>query len=124
MTDELERLRHKKLAEMMKRIELQKKEEELKKSEEEKTDQFLRVLMFPEAYQYYKEQIAPQRPRIAKQILEVLRYLVQTEVLQSKITKEQLIMINRKLSGVGPSIRIKRAGKEYTDIATELKKKQ
>ncbi len=122
MEDELERIRHKKMAEIMKRIEMQKKQEELKKTKEENTDQFLKIIMVPEAYKYYKEQIVPQRPHIANQIIEVIQYLFQAGILRSKLTREQLILIDRKLSGVGPSIRIKRPGKEYMDIATALKK--
>ncbi|MFX1296957.1 MAG: DNA-binding protein [Promethearchaeota archaeon] len=127
MTDklnELERLRHKRMAEMMKRIEVQKKKEELKKDKPGKTDEFLKNIMLFDAYQYYKEQIAAQRPLIANRIVEVLQYLIKSGVLQMKLTKEQLIIIDRKLSGVGPNIRIKRSGKEYTDIATVFKKKE
>ena len=120
--DELERLRHKRMAQMMKRIESQKKIEELKKEETEKEDKFLENVMLPEAYQYYRTQIVPQRPLIANRINEVLQYLVANGVLQYKLTREQLILIDRKLSGIGPNIRVKRSGKEYTDIATALKK--
>lgn len=122
--DELKRLRHKKMAQMMKRIDTQKKEEELKKTKTDKTDKFLTILMMPDALNYYKTQILPHRPLIAKRILEILQYLVQTENLQSKLTKEELIIIDRKLSGIGPNIKIKRSGKEYTDIATELRRKK
>lgn len=122
--DELERLRHRKMAQMMKRIDTQKKEEELKKTKTEKEDQFLTILMTPDALSYYKTQILPSRPLVAKRILETLQYLVQTEIIQSKLTKEQLIIIDRKLSGIGPNIKIKRSGKEYTDIASELRRKK
>lgn len=122
--DELKRLRHKKMAQMMKRIDTQKKEEELKKTKTKKSDKFLTILMMPDALNYYKTQILPHRPLVAKRILEILQYLVQTENLQSKLTKEELIIIDRKLSGVGPNIKIKRSGKEYTDIATELRRKK
>ena len=120
--DELERLRHKKMAQMMQRIESQKKEKKLEESRPDQTDQFLNKVMLPEAYQYYKTQILPQRPQTANRIVEVLQYLVSSGVLQYKLSQEQLVLIDRKLSGVGPSIRIKRSGKEYTDIATALKK--
>jgi DNA-binding TFAR19-related protein (PDSD5 family) len=124
MEDELERLRHKKMAEMMKRIGQQKKEQELKQEETEKEDQFLLNFMLPEAYRYYKDQILPNRPMIAQKIVEVLNYLVSSGVLQYKLNTEQVILIDRKLSGVGPSIKIKRSGKEYMDIATALKKEK
>ncbi|NVM55385.1 MAG: hypothetical protein HWN66_16885 [Candidatus Helarchaeota archaeon] len=122
--DELERLRHKKVAQIMKRIESQKKEEELKKNETEKIDQFLKIIMMPAALDYYNTQIVPQRPMIANRILEILQYLVQTGKLQTKLNKEELILIDRKLSGIGPNIKIKRSGTDYTDIASELTKKK
>ncbi len=122
MEDELERLRHKKLAGMMKRVEEEKKKEELKKSKGDPKDQFLKALLLPDAYDYYKTQILPQRPYIATKIVEVLQYLVTTENLQTKITKEEIILIDRKLSGTGPSIRIKRSGEDFSDISTALKK--
>jgi DNA-binding TFAR19-related protein (PDSD5 family) len=122
MEDELLRLRHKKFADMMKRVEEEKKKEELKKTKEDPKDLFLKSLLLPDAYDYYKTQILPQRPFIAAKILEVLEYLVTTENLQTKITKEEIILIDRKLSGTGPSIRIKRTGEDFSDISTELKK--
>ncbi len=124
MEDELERLRHKKMAEMMKRFGQQKKEEEMKQVETEKEDQFLLNIMLPEAYTYYRDQILPNRPMIAQKIVEVLQYLVSSGVLQYKLNTEQIILIDRKLSGVGPSIKVKRSGKEYMDIATALKKEK
>ncbi len=120
--DELERVRHKRMAEMMKRIEAQKKQDELKEEQKDKTEVFLNAVMFPDALQYYKEEISPQRAHIANRILEVLQYLAQEGVLQTKLTKEQLIIIDRKVSGVGPNIRVKRSGKEYTDIKSVLKR--
>ena len=121
---ELERLRHKKMAQMMKRIETQKKQEESMKEKEEGIDRFLSNLLMPLAFEYYKTQIVPQRPLIANRIIELLQYLVSTGSLRTKLTKEELIIVERKLAGIGPSIKIKRSGKEYTDIASELTKKK
>ncbi len=119
--DELERLRHRRMTQMMKRIESQKKKEDTEHQKSDKTEQFLEAIMQATALNYYKTQIVPQRPYIAKRIIEVLQYLVGNNVLQSKLTTEELILIDRKLTGTGPSIKIKRTGKEYTDIATELR---
>ncbi|HUY00731.1 MAG TPA: DNA-binding protein [Candidatus Deferrimicrobium sp.] len=124
MSDELERLRHERMVKMLKRIEQQKKEEELKKTKENKTDQLLQTLMMPDAYQYYSQELVTQRPLVAKRIFEILQYLASTENIQSKITKEEMIWIDRRISGIGPSIKIKRSGKEVTDISSELKKKK
>jgi DNA-binding TFAR19-related protein (PDSD5 family) len=120
--DEMELLRHEKMLQMMKRIEEQKKIEESKKEKDNKEDQFLKDLMMPDAYQYYKETILPQRPHIAMRIVEVLQYIISSGALPEKITKEEIIFIDRRLSGVGPSIKVKRPGKEFTDIATEMRK--
>jgi DNA-binding TFAR19-related protein (PDSD5 family) len=120
--DEMEQLRHEKMLQMMKRIEEQKKAEESKKVKENKEDQFLKELMMPDAYQYYKEIILPQRPHIAMRIVEVLQYIISSGALPEKVTKEEIIFIDRRLSGIGPSIKIKRPGKEFTDIASELRK--
>jgi DNA-binding TFAR19-related protein (PDSD5 family) len=120
--DEMELLRHEKMLQMMKRIEEQKKLEESKKEKENKEDQFLKDLMMPDAYQYYKETILPQRPHIAMRIVEVLQYIIDSGELPEKVTKEEIIFIDRRLSGIGPSIKVKRPGKEFTDIATEFRK--
>lgn len=127
MSDEeekLERLRHERMAQMMKRIESQKKKEELQEKKSERGEQFLNIIMEPNALEYYKTQIVPQRPQIANRIVEVLQYLVSNQILQSKLTVEELILIDRKLTGTGPSIKIKRSGKDYTDIASELRKRK
>jgi len=121
--DELERLRHEKMLQMMKRIEESKKLEEAKKQKENKTDVFLKNLMMPDAYQFYKDTIEAQRPFIAKRILEVLQYIISMGDLPAKITKEELIFIDRRLSGVGPTIKVKKHGKEVTDIGTILRNK-
>ncbi len=122
--NELERLRHEKMAQILKRIELQKKAEDSKKNEIDQTDQFLQSIMMPDALNYYKTQIVPQRPLIAKRIIEILQYLVKTDNLQSKLEKEELVLIDRKLAGIGPNIKIKRSGKDYTDISTVLRRKK
>jgi DNA-binding TFAR19-related protein (PDSD5 family) len=124
MADELERLRHERLAKMMKRIEEQKKAEELKKTKENKTDNLFQSLMMPDAYQYYNQEMVPQRPLVAKRIFEILQYLASTGNIQSKITKEEMIWIDRRISGIGPSIKVKRSGEEVTDIASELRRKK
>ena len=118
--DELERIRHEKMAQMMKRIESQKKQAERKKETENKSDQFLQSVMVPDAYEYYKKEIVSQRPRIARRIFEVLQQLISAGVVQTRLSKDELIFIDRRLSGVGPNIKVKRPGKEYTDIAAEL----
>ena len=120
--DEMERLRHEKMLQMMKRIGEQKKLEDSNKEKDSKEDQFLKDLMMPDAYQYYKETILPQRPHIAMRIVEVLHYIISSGALAEKMTKEELIFIDRRLSGVGPSIKVKRHGKELTDIASEFRK--
>ena len=120
--DDMERLRHEKMLQMMKRIGEQKKLEDSKKEKDSKEDQFLKDLMMPDAYQYYKETILPQRPPIAMRIVEVLHYIISSGALAEKMTKEEIIFIDRRLSGVGPSIKVKRHGKELTDIASEFRK--
>ena len=57
--------------------------------------------MEPAALDYYNSQILPQRPNIAKRIIEILQYLITNGILRTKLTQEELILIDRKLTGIG-----------------------
>ncbi|MHA1266229.1 MAG: hypothetical protein ACTSRS_13435 [Candidatus Helarchaeota archaeon] len=121
--EELARLRHKKIAQMMQRIGQEKRIEKLKKDDSEKTEQFLKNVMQTEALAYYKTQILPNQPLAAKRILEVIKNLISMGLLQQQLNREQLILLHRKILGIGPNIKVKRPGKDYTDLASELRKK-
>ncbi|MHA1231035.1 MAG: DNA-binding protein [Candidatus Helarchaeota archaeon] len=128
--DELEKIRRKKLLELQRKALLQKKMEEEKKRREQleaelrsnPRERFIMTWMTPDAYNYLK-QIRKQDQRVSNLIEDVLISLVNQGILRSKLTYQQLVLIERRITGRGPTIRIKRAGKEVRDITDELKEK-
>ncbi|MHA1271177.1 MAG: DNA-binding protein [Candidatus Helarchaeota archaeon] len=128
--DELEKIKRKKLLELQRRLIKQKKMEEEKKKLEElealspkdPRERLIKMWMTPEAYQYLA-QIRNRDKRVSNLIEEVIIYLVNKGLLKNRLTYQQIIIIERKIIGRGPTIKIKRAGKEIKDFADELKSK-
>ncbi|MBD3228309.1 MAG: hypothetical protein GF329_08970 [Candidatus Lokiarchaeota archaeon] len=127
--DEIEKIKRKKLRELQKRA-LQKKlaEEQKKKREElEKSlsknpeERIIMSWMTPDAYAYLKD-IRKRDKRVSDIIEKVLITLVNRGVMSNRLTYQQLLVIERKITGKGPTIKIKRAGKEIQDLTDEFKK--
>ncbi|MHA1752729.1 MAG: hypothetical protein ACTSYZ_10205 [Candidatus Helarchaeota archaeon] len=128
--DDLEKIKRKKLLELQRRaLERKKLEEQKRKMEEleEKMqnnprERLLITWMQPDAYQYFGE-IRKRDIRVSNLIEEVIQLLVGNGILKERLTYQQLVLIERKITGRGPSIKIKRAGKEAKDLADELRSK-
>ena len=127
--DELEKIKRKKLLELQKRaLEKKRMEEERKKREEleanlpnDPRERLLMRWMTDDAYKYFK-QIKSRDTRISDVIENVLFTLVNRGIMQNKLTYQQLLIIERKILGRGPTIKVKRAGKEVKDLTDEFKK--
>jgi DNA-binding TFAR19-related protein (PDSD5 family) len=117
------------LIELQKRaLEKKRMEEQKKKMEELEANQpndprerILMRWMTENAYEYFK-QIKSRDTRISEVIENVLIMLINRGIMQNKLTYQQLLIIERKILGTGPTIKVKRAGKEVKDLTDEFKK--
>ena len=132
--DELEKLRAKRKKQFMSRISQAKKEEELKKEAEEfnqqqqseldeKKDLIMERVLYPDAYEYFKS-IKNQNPSLARTMEDTIIYLIAQNQITSKVKKVELQILERKIIGKEPTIKVKRHDdEEAVDIATKLKEK-
>ncbi|MHA1784233.1 MAG: DNA-binding protein [Candidatus Helarchaeota archaeon] len=130
--DELEALRKKRREKFLNRIEYAKKLAELKKEQEEalkkqqseleeKKEIIMEKLMFPDAYQYFLS-IKSRSPAISKMIEDTLIYLVSQNQLRNKLQKVDLQIIERKIIGKEPTIKIKRhEDEEAVELSAKLR---
>ena len=131
--DDLERLRKKRLEKFQKRISLAKEEEirdklieeekkrKLKEAEESKL-KIMEAILFPDAYKYYINDLKVQHPKVADKISNTLIYLLSQNQLQGKLSKNDLIILKRKILGIGPKIKVKFQGdKEAIDLTKKLR---
>ena len=133
---ELEKLRKKRLEKFQKRIidakeeEIKEKEvkDERKKKEEEEEEAKLKIMkavLLPDAYIYYINDLTMNHPKVAERITTTIIYLLAQNQLQGKLSKEDLIILKRKILGIGPSIKVKFQGdEEPVDLAKKLKEEK
>ncbi|NHI94604.1 MAG: hypothetical protein EAX96_19085 [Candidatus Lokiarchaeota archaeon] len=132
--DELEKIRARRRQQFMNRISEAKKEEEIKKEEEnlvqkqqseleEKKEIIMERVLYPDAFDYYKT-LKSQNPTLTQTIENTLIYLIAQNQITSRIKKVELQIIERKIIGKEPTIKIKRNDdEEAVDIATKLKER-
>ncbi|MHA1385047.1 MAG: DNA-binding protein [Candidatus Helarchaeota archaeon] len=131
--DELERLRKKRMEKFQKRLiqakedeARQKKfEEEQKKKEEEFEANKLRLLkavLFPDAYVYFTKDLSVNHPKVAEKILITIIHLISQNQLAGKVSKNDLIILKRRILGIGPKIKVKFQGdEEPVELSKKLK---
>ncbi|MEX2705093.1 MAG: DNA-binding protein [Candidatus Freyrarchaeum guaymaensis] len=123
--DELEAIKRRKMLELMQKTLAQKqqkeKQENVQKELAEKKQMVLGYVMLPEALSYL-EHLRKAKPKIAEQIEDAIIMLVAYRRLQRRLTKIDIMRIERKLEGVEPRIVYKKKGEDKSiDIEERLK---
>ena len=138
MSDEMDELRRIRMAKMQKILEAQKTAEAAEKSKNnvptlaDKIDQIILVLLTPRAQEYLKsvkersistynqvrEALFP--PEIAFEIDELIMYLKQGMIRRGMITKDKIILIERRILGISSSITIKKRGEDAVSLGNFL----
>ncbi len=131
--DELEKIRKKRLEQFQKRLVNAKEEEskqklleeERKKKEGETEEAKLKIMkavLESDAYIYYINELKPKYPKVAERITETLIYLISQNQLRSKLSRNDLIVLQRKILGIGPTIKVKFQGDEKpVELSKKLK---
>ncbi|MHA1410460.1 MAG: DNA-binding protein [Candidatus Odinarchaeia archaeon] len=119
--DELEKIKLKKLRELEERIRKQQQQiEEMKRLNLEKKRLMTKILEY-DALEYLN-QLNQTKPTIASTIQDILVGAVLSGRIYSKVTRLEIMALERKIEGKGPEIKVKRRGQDLVDLSTELKK--
>nr|MDO8077937.1 DNA-binding protein [Candidatus Freyarchaeota archaeon] len=123
--DELEAIKRRKMLELMQKTLAQKQQKEkqgnAQKELAEKKQMVLGYVMLPEALSYL-EHLRKAKPKIAEQIEDAIIMLVAYRRLQRRLTKIDVMRIERRLEGVEPRIVYKKKGEDKPiDIEEKLK---
>ncbi|MFX0096834.1 MAG: DNA-binding protein [Candidatus Hodarchaeota archaeon] len=121
--DELERIKKRKLMELIKEAEKREREEEKQKEVDSKRNQILKTVCMPDAYDYLKS-LRGAKPRTATEIERIIILLTTQRKLGGRVTKTGVMILERRIEGVGPKIRIKYRGEDLVDISEKLRKKK
>ena len=120
MTDELERIKLKKMEELRKQIELKQKMEQDKKKSIETKKKVLVAVLEPTALQYFEE-LKKRDASTANEIENLIIRLVLNQQLKYKLDQVDLEALERRIKGVEPKITIKRRGSDEIDLTEKLK---
>ncbi|NVM00707.1 MAG: hypothetical protein HWN67_00105 [Candidatus Helarchaeota archaeon] len=73
----------------------------------------------------YETELKSQYPKVAERITSTLIYLISQNQLRSKLSKNDLIVLQRKILGIGPTIKVKFQGdEEAVELSKKLKEEQ
>jgi DNA-binding TFAR19-related protein (PDSD5 family) len=120
MTDELERIRVRKMEELRRQAAQRQKLEEDKKKGEDAKKKILAVVFEPDATQYLIE-LKKRDATTAAEIENTILKLVLSRQLKYKVDAVDIETLERRIKGIEPKITIKRRGKEEVDLTDKLK---
>ncbi|HUT80041.1 MAG TPA: DNA-binding protein [Candidatus Bathyarchaeia archaeon] len=128
--DELDNLREKRkrelLAQSLKNELAQKKQKEALKKDQEKgirSSMIVNNVLEPDAITHMNW-LTQNNPPVAQTIKDTIILLLHKNELRKKITKIELMKIERQLTGQDSKIVVKRRGKEATDLDKAIKKEE
>ncbi|MHA1238070.1 MAG: DNA-binding protein [Candidatus Odinarchaeia archaeon] len=119
--DELERIKLEKMKKML--MEMERKKQELEKREKiEKTKEYiLKSICTPDAYEYITI-LKAKKTNVAKILINILLRLAIERAITRKLTKIDIMALERRIEGRGPEIKIKRRGEDVENFSEMLKK--
>lgn len=124
---ELEKIRAKKRAELLKAMEKKQKEKEMEKSAEMKKKdlemrkkQLIQQLLMPDALVYLGK-IRQQNESLAMKIEETIMVMYVNHVIEEKLTLVDIKAVERRFTGQNSSIMVKRRGKDAKTLSEDLK---
>ncbi|WP_287588612.1 DNA-binding protein [Candidatus Borrarchaeum sp.] len=124
---ELEKIRAKKRAELLKAMEKKQKEKEMEKSAEMKKKdlemrkkQLIQQLLMPDALVYLGK-IRQQNESLAIKIEETIMVMYVNHVIEEKLTLVDIKAVERRYTGQDSSIMVKRRGKDAKTLSEDLK---
>ncbi len=120
-SDELKRIRERKLQALIKD---QERREEIKGEVEEREkerEKIIEALFLPDAVAYLEE-LKKTKPTLAHRIEDLAITLYLRKQLINRIPKTGVILVQRKIEGVEPKITVKRRGEDEVSFYEAVKK--
>jgi DNA-binding TFAR19-related protein (PDSD5 family) len=120
-TDELTRIRQRKLQALLER---QRQQEAAKQAVAEKAkerEKLVQAIFMPDAVTYLN-QMRQTKPQLATQIEDIAIMLFSEQQLVEPIPKEGVQLVERRLEGVESRITVKRRGREATTLYETVRK--
>ena len=125
--DELTSLREKRKRELLqqnikKELDRKKQEEAMKKVQEKniRADMIVNNVLEPDAITYM-QWLSQTNPQVAQTIKDTIIMLLYKNELRKKVSKIDLMKIERQLTGQESRIKVKRRGKEAEDLNETIK---
>jgi DNA-binding TFAR19-related protein (PDSD5 family) len=119
--DELARIRKRKMEALLKAQKVREEVEAASAERSKQREQVLQAIFEPDAFSYLKE-LKITKPQIAKKIEDVALALYLRQQLISPIPKMGVILVQRKLEGVEPTITVKRRGEDAVSFYEAVRK--
>ncbi len=120
-SEELKRIRERKMQALIKERERRDAVESLVADREKERVQLIQQLFLPDAVSYLKE-LKKTKPKIANRIEDLAIALYLRRQLINRIPKTGVILVQRKLEGVEPKITVKRRGEDEVSFYEAVKK--
>ncbi len=120
-TDELKRIRERKIQALIKEQERREAIKDEIKEREKEREKIIETLFLPEAVKYLEE-LKKTKPTIANRIEDLAITLYLRRQLINRIPKTGVILVQRKLEGVEPKITVKRRGEDEVSFYEAVKK--
>jgi DNA-binding TFAR19-related protein (PDSD5 family) len=124
--EELDKIRAKRKAELLKAMETKQKQMEIEKSEEnkkkeleERKKQLLQQLLMPDALLYFNK-IKQNNASLARKIEDTIMVMYVNHLLDEKLTLVDVKAVERRYTGQDSSIMVKRRGKDAKSLSDEI----
>ena len=123
---ELEKLRERKKAQLLKAIEAKKKEEDTRKAQEmqekdlkARKKQLIQQLLMPDALVYLNN-IRRNNEPLASKIEDTIMVMYANHLIDEKLTLVDVKAVERRYTGKESSIMVKRRGKDLKTLSEDL----
>ena len=120
-SDDLKRIRERKIKALLKEQERREATESLVADREKEREQLIQHLFLPDAVTYLEE-LRKTKPQIANRIEDLAIALYLRRQLINRIPKNGVILVQRKLEGVEPKITVKRRGEDEVSFYEAVRK--
>jgi DNA-binding TFAR19-related protein (PDSD5 family) len=124
--EELEKIRAKRKAELLKAMETKQKQMEIEKSEEnkkrvleERKQQLLQQLLMPDALLYFRK-IRQNDASLARKIEDTIMVMYVNHLIDERLTLVDVKALERRYTGQDSSIRVKRRGQDAKSLSEEI----
>ena len=124
--EELEKIRAKRKAELLKAMETKQKQMEIEQSEEtkkreleERKQQLLQQLLMPDALLYFRK-IKQNNASLARKIEDTIMVMYVNHLIDERLTLVDVKAVERRYTGQDSSIRVKRRGQDAKSLSDEI----